>query len=84
MVFFSLPKSIVSTLYQDSFMAKICAICGKTPQTGNTRSHANNKSRRRFLPNLQSVRAVIDGRNRRVRVCASCIRAGKVTKVPVA
>jgi large subunit ribosomal protein L28 len=61
-------------------MAKICAICGKTPQYGNTRSHANNKSRRRFLPNLQSVRAVIDGTNRRVRVCASCIRAGKVTK----
>jgi large subunit ribosomal protein L28 len=61
-------------------MAKICAVCGKTPQTGNTRSHANNKSRRRFLPNLQSVRAVIDGNTRRVRVCASCIRAGKVTK----
>jgi large subunit ribosomal protein L28 len=65
-------------------MAKICAICGKTPQTGNTRSHANNKSRRRFLPNLQSVRAVIDGTNRKVRVCASCIRAGKVTKASVA
>lgn len=61
-------------------MAKICAICGKTPQSGNTVSHANNKSRRRFLPNLQSVRAVIDGTTRRVRVCASCIRAGKVTK----
>lgn len=65
-------------------MAKICAICGKTPQTGNTRSHANNKSRRRFLPNLQSVRAVIDGTTRKVRVCASCIRAGKVTKATVA
>ena len=65
-------------------MAKICAICGKTPQTGNTRSHANNKSRRRFLPNLQSVRAVVDGKNLRVRVCSACIRAGKVTKVSAA
>lgn len=62
-------------------MARICAICGKTPQTGNTRSHANNKSRRRFLPNLQSVRAVVEGSPRRIRVCTSCIRAGKVTKV---
>lgn len=61
-------------------MAKICAICGKTPRSGNTRSHANNKSRRRFLPNLQSVRAVVDGTPRRIRVCTSCIRAGKVTK----
>jgi large subunit ribosomal protein L28 len=80
MVLFSLPKSIDSTPIQDRFMAKICAICGKTPQTGNTRSHANNKSRRRFLPNLQRVRAVLDGTPRRVRVCASCIRAGKVVK----
>ena len=61
-------------------MAKVCAICGKTPQSGNTRSHANNKSRRRFLPNLQSVRADVGGAARRIRVCASCIRAGKVTK----
>ena len=61
-------------------MAKVCAICGKTPQSGNTRSHANNKSRRRFLPNLQSVRAEVGGTARRIRVCASCIRAGKVTK----
>jgi len=61
-------------------MARQCAICGKGPRTGNRVSHANNKSRRRFEPNLQSVRARIDGTVRRVRVCASCIRAGKVEK----
>lgn len=62
-------------------MAKQCYICGKAPQAGNTVSHANNKHRRRFLPNLQSVRARIEGSTRRVRVCASCIRAGKVEKL---
>lgn len=61
-------------------MAKICVICGKIPMSGNTVSHANNRSRRRFLPNLQAVRARINGRVSRVRVCASCIRAGKVEK----
>jgi len=61
-------------------MARQCVICGKGPRTGNRVSHANNKSRRRFEPNLQSVRARIDGTVRRVRVCASCIRAGKVEK----
>lgn len=61
-------------------MAKICFICGKGPRSGNNVSHANNKSRRRFLPNLQSVR-VRDGKTtKRVRVCASCIRADKVVK----
>lgn len=61
-------------------MARQCVICGKGPRTGNRVSHANNKSRRRFEPNLQSVRARIGGTVRRVRVCASCIRAGKVEK----
>ena len=56
------------------------SVTGKGVMFGNNVSHANNKSRRRFLPNLQSVRAVIDGTTRRVRVCSSCIRAGKVIK----
>lgn len=61
-------------------MSRICVICGKGPRTGNTVSHANNKSRRRFNANLQEVRAKIDGRVRRVKACTSCIRAGKVEK----
>lgn len=61
-------------------MAKQCYFCGKIPLSGNRVSHANNKSRRRFLPNLQSVRANVGGTVRRIRVCASCIRAGKVEK----
>ena len=61
-------------------MAKICYICGKKPLYGNNVSHANNRTRRRFEPNLQRVRAVVDGKTQRILVCTSCIQAGKVTK----
>lgn len=61
-------------------MAKVCDICGKGPATGNNVSHAHNKSRRRWLPNLQNVRALIDGVAKRIKVCTSCIRSGKVQK----
>ncbi|HTR81627.1 MAG TPA: 50S ribosomal protein L28 [Bacteroidota bacterium] len=61
-------------------MAKVCDICGKRPLAGNNVSHANNRSPRRWLPNLQEVRAVVDGSVRRVRVCASCLKAGKIQK----
>ena len=61
-------------------MAKRCEICGKGPATGNNVSHAHNKSRRRWLPNLQRVRAMVDGRVQLVRACTRCIRDGKVVK----
>ncbi len=62
-------------------MAQVCALCGKRPASGNNVSHANNKTKRRFRPNLQRVRAVVEGSARRLRVCTRCIRSGKVTKV---
>ena len=61
-------------------MAKMCEICGKKPTFGNNVSHANNTTRRRWLPNLQKVRALVDGKSKRMTVCTSCLRAGKVTK----
>jgi large subunit ribosomal protein L28 len=61
-------------------MSKICYFCGKKPVSGNNISHAHNKTRRRWLPNLQSVRAQVDGRTVRMRVCTTCIRQGKVVK----
>ena len=61
-------------------MAQACDLCGKKPSTGNHVSHANNKSKRRFNPNLQRVRALVDGSVRRLRVCTRCLRSGKVTK----
>ena len=61
-------------------MAFKCDLCGKGPLVGNQVSHANNKTKKRTLPNLQRVRAVVDGAHRRIRVCTRCLKAGKVTK----
>ncbi|MCL1894182.1 MAG: 50S ribosomal protein L28 [Holophagaceae bacterium] len=61
-------------------MSRQCEICGKKPQFGHKISHAHNVSNRRWLPNLQSVRALINGSPRRIRVCTSCLQAGKVIK----
>jgi large subunit ribosomal protein L28 len=61
-------------------MAKKCEICGKTPVVGRQHSHANNLSPRRFEPNLQTVRATINGGNKRIRVCTRCLRSNKVVK----
>jgi len=61
-------------------MAKRCEVCGKGPMAGNNVSHAHNTTRRRFLPNLQQVRAVMNGQTRKVKVCSSCLRSGKIQK----
>lgn len=62
-------------------MSKVCDICGKRPISGNNISHAHNRTRRRWLPNLQQVRAQVNGRPMRLNVCASCIKSNKVLKV---
>jgi large subunit ribosomal protein L28 len=61
-------------------MAFRCDICGKGPLVGNLVSHANNKTKKRSLPNLRAVRAVVDGRHLKLRVCTRCLKAGKVAK----
>lgn len=61
-------------------MAKRCEICGKAPVVGRQVSHAHNVSARRFEPNLQRVRAMVNGGVRRLRVCTRCIRSQKVVK----
>ncbi len=64
-------------------MARVCYVCGKGPATGNNVSHAHNKTRRRWLPNLQPVKIRLDdGSNRRVRVCTNCIKSGRIKKAP--
>ena len=64
-------------------MANMCEICGKKPSTGNNVSHAHNKTRRRWLPNLQKVRVAGTGGGRQMRVCTRCIRSGAVVKPAV-
>jgi large subunit ribosomal protein L28 len=61
-------------------MAKGCEVCGKIPVVGRQVSHAHNVSPRRFEPNLQTVRAMVGGGIKRIRVCTRCLRSGKVVK----
>jgi large subunit ribosomal protein L28 len=61
-------------------MAQTCEICGKKPAFGNNVSHAHNITPRRFNPNLQTVRAVVGGGTKRMRVCTRCLRSNKVVK----
>lgn len=61
-------------------MSMRCELCNKGPQFGNKVSHANNRTRRRFNPNLQRVRAMINNGVRRIKVCTRCLKAGKVVK----
>jgi large subunit ribosomal protein L28 len=61
-------------------MSKVCEICGKKPMVGYNVSHAHNKTKKRWYPNLQRVRTVRNGQTVRMRVCASCIKSGLVVK----
>ncbi|HEX7407277.1 MAG TPA: 50S ribosomal protein L28 [Candidatus Binatia bacterium] len=61
-------------------MARECNICGKHPSVGNSVSHANNRSKRTWRPNLQRVRANVNGTVRAILACTRCIRSGKVIK----
>lgn len=61
-------------------MSNVCEICGKGPSFGNNVSHANNKTRRMWLPNLQKLKAIQDGSIKSIKVCTRCIRSNKVTK----
>ena len=64
----------------DIQMAKVCEICGKRPVTGYNVSHAHNKTKKRWFPNLQSVRCVRNGQTVKIKACTSCIRSGRVVK----
>ena len=61
-------------------MAKRCEVCGKGPVVGRNVSHAHNVSSRRFEPNLQRVKVVVNGGSKHMRVCTRCIRSQKVVK----
>jgi large subunit ribosomal protein L28 len=61
-------------------MSKVCAVCGKKPGFGNSRSHSMVATKRRFNPNLQRVRVLLDGHPKRAYVCTRCLKAGKVQK----
>ena len=64
-------------------MAAVCDVCGKGPGFGMSVSHSHRRTRRRWNPNIQSVRAMVGktGKTpRRINACTSCIKAGKIVR----
>jgi large subunit ribosomal protein L28 len=61
-------------------VAANCDVCGKGPGFGNNVSHSNRRTPRRWNPNIQTVRAKIGKTPKRLNVCTSCIKAGKVSR----
>ena len=69
-----------SSSYTPPPMSKVCAICGKKPGFGNNRSHSMVATKRRFNPNLQRVRVLLNGKATRAYVCTRCLKGNKVQK----
>jgi len=61
-------------------VAAVCEICGKGPGFGKNVSFSHRRTPRRFNPNIQIRRTTVGGNSRRIRVCTSCIKAGKVVR----
>ncbi len=62
-------------------MSRTCDLCGKRTTTGNNVSHAHNKTRRTWKPNLLKVRTLVGGSKVTLKVCTRCLRSGKLVKV---
>lgn len=61
-------------------MARKCAVCGKGVQVGMQLSHSHIRTKRTWSPNLQRVKALVDGTPRRILVCTRCLRSGRVKR----
>ena len=61
-------------------MAAVCDVCAKRPSFGHNVSHSHRKTKRRWNPNIQRVRTVVAGAPKRLNVCTSCLKAGKVQR----
>ncbi len=70
---------LTSTQWSDP-VASVCDVCGKRPGFGNNVSHSHRRTPRRWNPNIQRVRAMVGRTPRRLNVCTSCIKAGKISR----
>ena len=61
-------------------MANVCAICGKSERSGFNVSHSHLKTKRSWKPNIQRVKAVVNGQVQKINVCTRCLRSGKVQR----
>lgn len=62
-------------------MAAVCEVCGKGPSWGMSVSHSHRRTKRRWNPNIQKVRALVGKTPTRMNVCTGCIKSGKIVKV---
>jgi large subunit ribosomal protein L28 len=70
-------------------MSRVCAVCGKGPQFGQNIRHPHSggwalrapRTKRRWLPNLQSAKVLVGSEPRRIKVCTRCLKAGKISRV---
>ncbi|MDR3013411.1 MAG: 50S ribosomal protein L28 [Chitinispirillales bacterium] len=60
-------------------MARTCELCGKHPRSGKTVSHAHNVNNRIFYPNLRTIRTVMNGAVKRIKICMKCLKASAKT-----
>lgn len=70
---FRLPK-------EGSEMSKVCEVCGKHPVAGRSISHSHRVTNRKFRPNIQRVYCVVDGQRKKMNVCTTCLKSGKVAR----
>lgn len=62
-------------------MGRVCEVCGKRSKSGNSKSHSNVKTRRVWKPNIQRLLTENnEGERRRVKVCTTCIKSGKIRR----
>lgn len=61
-------------------MARVCEVCNKGRISGNQVSHSNRHTKRTWAPNLRSVKAIVEGSPKRIKVCTRCLRSGKVER----
>ena len=61
-------------------MSRVCDLCGKGKQIGYNVSHANNKTKKEWLPNLQTIKIVQDGTTKKAKLCTKCIKKGNFQK----
>jgi large subunit ribosomal protein L28 len=62
-------------------MSRTCEICGKGTTFGNKVSHAKNRTRRSWRPNLLAIKTIVEGTTKTLKICTKCLKSGKVNKV---
>ena len=71
---------VVELCLEVETMANLCEVCGKSTSSGMNVSHSHIRTRKTWKPNIQRVRAVVDGATKKVNVCTRCLRSNKVTR----